>query len=338
MTSKERVLCAIGHEEPDRLPTTLYLDPDLKARLMDEPEGRSALSLIEDDTLRILWELEAEIIDQTSFRDPFGVLWKRAGTAYFHRDPPMRTPDVHKMPRIRLLPAGEEERIRQLRRENPEKFIYYQLSLTFGERLWALRGFEQYLADLVENPTFVHKALDVLLEMHLEAIEALIRLPINGITFGDDFGSQKGMMISPACFREFYKDRLALLYSTVRDAGLVAGAHSCGDNTEIMGDYVDIGLQVFHPLQPECMDIREIKREYGRDLTFRGGIGTQGAVVRSTPEQVRAYVVDSVRVLAEGGGYLMEPGKPLPSEMTTENAIAFIEAMCEARQMTRSFV
>ncbi len=88
----------------------------------------------------------------------------------------------------------------------------------------------------------------------------------------------------------------------MRSAGLIAGHHSCGDNTEIMKDFVDIGLQVFHPLQPEAMDIVKIKKEFGKDLTFRGGIGTQGDMVFGTPEQARKAVRDAVKVLSKGGG------------------------------------
>ena len=99
-----------------------------------------------------------------------------------------------------------------------------------------------------------------------------------------------------------------------------------------MGDYVDIGLQVFHPLQPECMDIKAIKNQFGRDLTFRGGIGTQGAAVHGTPEDARHAVLDAARILSLDGGYLLEPCKPLPPETPVENALAFIEAMEKARR------
>jgi uroporphyrinogen decarboxylase len=332
LTSRERVLAAIRHEVPDLVPATIYIDQNLRTRLLNDPAGRTVLSHFEDDTIRILWEVESVCVDETTFRDRFGVLWKRTGSAYFHQDPPLSEPDASRIPRIQLLPEGEVKRIQDIRAQNPDKFIYYQFTLTFSERLWALRGFEQYLMDLADQPQFVHDALDILLQMHQEALDVLVKQPVDGITFGDDFGSQRGLLISPASFREFFKERLGSLYARVRDAGLVVGAHSCGDNTAIMGDYVDIGLQVFHPLQSECMDIGQIKREFGRDLTFRGGMGVQGPVVYGTPDEVWDFVHTSVRTLAAGGGYLMEPCKPLPPETPLANAIAFLEAMHSARR------
>lgn len=75
------------------------------------------------------------------------------------------------------------------------------------------------------------------------------------------------------------------------------------------------------------MDICRIKKDYGRDLTFRGGIGTQGDIVFGTPEQARGEVRRAVKILSEGGGYLLETAKPLPEETPVENAIAVIEEM-----------
>ena len=322
MTSRERVLQAIRHKQTDVLPGTLYLDERLKNLSgLDYP----------NDTVRILWEIESEPLPDGGFRDPFGVRWERNAASACFVAPPLREPDAKQIPRLSLLPEGEINRIRSIRAANPDRFIYYQFTMTFGERLWALRGLEQYLADLVEYPDFIHQALDVLLEMHMGAIDVLVTLPIDGITFGDDFGTQRGLMISPALFRTFFRDRLAILYRRVHAAGLVVGAHSCGDNTAIMRDYIEIGLQVFHPLQPECMDITTIKREYGRDLTFRGGIGVQGSVVHGTPDQVRREVLTAAKILSAAGGYLLEPCKPLPPETPIENAVAFVEAMKQAR-------
>jgi len=329
-TSREYVLDAVSHQTPEVLPATLYLDETLKPRL-EERFGYRPNEQFQNDTIRILWEVEHEIVDDTTFYDPFGVRWVRSESAYFFEDPPLAEPDVSAVPRIKLLPDTEPQRILKIRKDNPDKFIYYQFSMTFGERLWALRGMEQYLTDLAWHEEFVHEALDLLLEMHFEALDVLFDLPIDGVTFGDDFGSQKGLMISPATFRSFFKPRLAQLYEKVRAAGLVVGAHSCGDNTEIMADYVDIGLQVFHPLQPECMDITYIKKEFGKDLTFRGGIGTQGSAVHGTVAQAKQAVFQAAEILSAGGGYLLEPCKPLPPETPVENAMAFIEAMEKAR-------
>ncbi len=130
-TSRDHVLKTIGHKRPEVLPATLYLDDILRQKIKDR-FGLHIVNQFENDTIRIL----------------------------------LKEPDASKIPRISLLP--KKDRILKIRKENPDKFIYYQFTMTFGERLWALRGMEQYLTDLVLNQTFIHKALDLLLEMHLE--------------------------------------------------------------------------------------------------------------------------------------------------------------------------
>jgi uroporphyrinogen decarboxylase len=330
VTSRDLVLQAIAHESPVRIPATLYIDADLKSRLLRE-RGYDVDRQFVNDTVRVLWEVESKRIDADYFTDPFGCTWRDHDGGYMFVNPPMSEPNVADVPRIALFPACEKQRVLDARAANPDAFIYYQFTMTFGERLWALRGMENYLMDLASEPKFIHGALDVLLEMHMEALEELFTLPIDGVTFGDDFGSQKGLMISPASFREFYKPRLAKLYGRVRDAGVIVGAHSCGDNTLILGDYIDIGLQIFHPLQPECMDIAAVKREFGKHLTFRGGIGTQGAAAHGTPEDARRAVIQATRILSENGGYLLEPCKPLPGETPLDTAIAFIQALQDVR-------
>ena len=327
MTSRELALEAVAHRAPARLPWTLYLAAPLAAKLEAEWGPRSGWPCPADDIIRILWEVQHEDVSPTLFRDRFGGDWQREEGGYVFINPMLTEPDASRIPRIELLPQEDVDRILETRRREPDRFIFYQFTGTFGERLWSLRGLDRTLMDYLLEPDFVHKALDVLLEMHMRALDTLLELPVDGVTFGDDFGSQRGLMVSRKVFLEFFKPRLAQLYARVRSADKVVGHHSCGDNTDLMGDFVDIGLQVFHPLQPEAMDIRRIKREFGRDLTFRGGIGTQGALVFGSPEEARAEVRESVRVLAEGGGYFLETAKPLPQETPVENAKAIIDEM-----------
>jgi uroporphyrinogen decarboxylase len=323
-TSRDLAYQAIGHKQPERLPMTLYLDPHVEKKLTAVWGHRCLWPVPEDDIIRILWPLEDHDVSDSGFRDRFGCEWKREEGSCMFVNPPLLEPDASKIPRISLITEKDIAMIRSVRACNPEKFIFYQFTSTFGERLWCLRGLEQTLMDYILEPDFVHHALDDLLETHLSALEKILPLPIDGVTFGCDYGMQKNLMISRDIFLKFFKPRLAILYEKVRNAGKIAGHHSCGDNTEIMGDFVDIGLQMFHPLQPEAMDIRIMKREFGKDLTFRGGIGTQGKIIFGTPAEAAAEVRNSVKILAEDGGYFLETSKPLPREIPLENAIAVI--------------
>ena len=335
MNSRELALCAISHQRPPRLPFTLYLASPLQKKIEQIMGPREQWPVPQDDLIRILWDVEVEIVSPTLFKDLFGCEWQREEGGYVFINPPLKEPDVSLIPRIDLLRPYDIARIQDARTRRPDAFIFYQFTATLGERLWCLRGLERTLMDYLTEPAFVHEALDILLEMHMKALDVILPLPIDGVTFGDDFGTQRGLMISRKIFCEFFRPRLTKLYDRVRMAGKVVGHHSCGDNTGLMADFVDIGLQVFHPLQSEAMDIRAIKREFGKSLTFRGGIGTQGPIVFGTPDDARRAVRESVRILSEGGGYLFETSKPLPEETPVENAIAVIEEF--ARSMRYEF-
>lgn len=326
-TSRELVLLAINHHEPQRIPFTLYVAKPLYNKLKDMWGPREQWPCPADDTIRILWPLEFTDISPMMFEDRFGCQWQREHGGYTFVNSQLKEPEVVQIPRIELVSQSDIELIIETRKQNPDRFIYYQFSGTFGERLWCLRGLEQTLMDYLLESNFVHKSLDILMEMHIEALDKILSLPIDGVTFGDDFGSQRGLMISRSIFLDFFKPRLAKMYEKVRSAGKIVMHHSCGDNTEIMADLIDIGLQVFHPLQPEAMDICYSKREFGKYLTFRGGIGTQGDIVFGTPRQAREEVRRAVKILSKGGGYLLETAKPLPEEMPIENANAVIDEM-----------
>ena len=328
VTSRERTLTAIAHKNPDKIPLTFYVEQPLYDRMLKEFGPRETWPCPPDDIIRILWPIDYSDITEAGCKDMFGCDWIRHEQGGFMMaNPPMKEPEANLIPRIDILPQSEIDRILQTRKKHPDKFIFYQFTSSFGERLWSLRGLEQTFMDYLLYPDFVSEALDILLEMHMKALEKLLKLPVDCVTFGDDMGSQRGLLISRKLFLKFFKPRYAMLYERVRAAGMVVGMHSCGDNTELMSDFVDIGLQIFHPLQPEAMDIAHIKKEFGKDLTFRGGLSTQRAIPFGTPQEARQEIRDSVRVLSQGGGYLMETAKPLRPETPIENVIAVMEEM-----------
>ena len=157
MTPWTLVLNAIAHHTCDRILCTLYLDDRIWPRLEEFYPHTAALPKKQNDTIRILWDVNSQELDDSSFLDPFGVKWIRSEASYQFVHPPLSRPDIKQIPRIRLLREEDVEEIRAIRRDSHDKFIYYQFTMTLGERLWALRGLEQYLIDLVEHPRFVHE-------------------------------------------------------------------------------------------------------------------------------------------------------------------------------------
>ena len=181
---------------------------------------------------------------------------------------------------------------------------------------------EHLLLDLHLHPGFVHDLLEGILRQLLANLEVFGReLDMECVWLSDDYGSQRELLISPEHWRTFVAPRLLRLVEAVRLRGLHFVLHSDGNIAEVLPDIVDMGVDLLNPVQPECMDVHRIKKEYGSRITLWGGYGTQGTLMFGTPAEVRREVFALCDV--------MEPGLGVPDEMPLRNAVAFIEAARE---------
>jgi uroporphyrinogen decarboxylase len=188
------------------------------------------------------------------------------------------------------------------------------------------------------QPAFYEELLEGILHFQLQVLERLLALPIDGVMFSDDWGDQRGVLMGPELWRRFLKPRAQRLHDAVHAAGpsadLRAGRwtlqHCCGNVLDIIPEMIDIGLDVLESLQPEAMDVYEIKRRFGQHLRLWGGLGTQRLLPFGTPGEIRHEVARLRRELGRGGGYILAPAKPLMLEVPTENAVAVVEAFTGA--------
>ena len=214
-------------------------------------------------------------------------------------------------------------------RQHTERFKIVQLGLMFFERTWFMRGMENILMDFHLNPGFVHELLDGLEAACIGIIDRLLLDygdRIDAIGMSEDYGSERSLLISPRTWREFIKPRLARIVARIRGGGKQAYIHSCGHVLPVIGDLVDIGVTMLQPLQPEAMDIFEVKRQFGKHLCLMGGISTQHTLPCGTVEDVRREVRACLEQMAAGGGYVMAPAKPIMPGVPVENAVALIDA------------
>jgi uroporphyrinogen decarboxylase len=114
-------------------------------------------------------------------------------------------------------------------------------------------------------------------------------------------------------------------YGRIKRAGKKCYFHSCGYIRPILPDLIDIGIDMIQPLQPEAMDIFELKREFGKDLCLVGGISTQKTLPFGTPQDVIEEVNLCLEKMAAGGGYILAPAKPILPGVPVDNAVALID-------------
>jgi uroporphyrinogen decarboxylase len=195
------------------------------------------------------------------------------------------------------------------------------------ERAWSLRGFDQFLMDLVCEPEWAAELLERITEIQVTLARRFVAMGVDGGYFGDDYGAQKSLLFSPAVWREMIKPRLARMFAVFREADLPVILHSDGDIWPILPDLVDIGLTCLNPVQPEVLDHDRLYREFGNHLSFYGGISTQGVLPNGTPAAVSAATRDCIARLApDHTGLLLGPSHRMQSDIPPANVAAMLTA------------
>jgi uroporphyrinogen decarboxylase len=202
---------------------------------------------------------------------------------------------------------------------------------TLFECAWLLRGMENLLADFLLHPKLAAALLDWLTASGTESATRLARAGIDILTTGDDVGTQRGMMMSPALWRQWLKPRLAEIITAAKTVNpdLLVFYHSDGNIEAIIPELIEIGVDILNPVQPECMDPAGLKCEYGRDLAFWGTIGTQTTMPLGTPDEVKSTIRERIETVGQGGGLLLAPTHVLEPDVPWENLLAFFEAVDE---------
>ena len=331
MTNKERVKAALNHQETDLVPWQMdclsAAEKKLKGHFGDvdlfEVIGNH-VAMFEPSYYSIF---KTEDLDDNKFRDAFGAVWELKpnediGTVIFNplKDATLKDyefPDPNKIMELNEIPSFINK--------NKDNFIIGAIGFSLYERAWILRGIEPILTDFLMNPLFVEELFDKIIEFNLVITKRLCKFSIDAFHFGDDWGQQEGMIIDPDMWRKFFKKRLRKLYDEVHYAGLPVSIHSCGDITEIIPDLIEIGVNMICPLQAEAMDFKFLKREYGKDLAFWGGVSTQKTLPFGSPEDVRREIMEHIKVLGKGGGYILAPSHELQKDIPLENMLAFID-------------
>jgi uroporphyrinogen decarboxylase len=200
---------------------------------------------------------------------------------------------------------------------------------TIWETAWALRGYDRLLSDLVTAPELAEAILDIPYRYHLAAARRLVEMGVDMIWIGDDVGSQRAMLISPAHWRRFLKPRMAGFIAALKAANprVKVAYHSDGVVWPILPDLIEIGLDILNPVQPACMDPAELKARYGEQLCFWGSIDEQQTLPFGTAEEVRGEVLERLRTIGRGGGLIIGPTHHVQLDTPMENFWSMVNAI-----------
>jgi uroporphyrinogen decarboxylase len=197
------------------------------------------------------------------------------------------------------------------------------------ENSWQIRGYEEFLMDLLTQQEWAELLLDRFCENNVRTAAAVARAGYDCLSTGDDVANQNALMMRPAVWRELMKPRWARVIEAARTIkpDIHVWYHSDGNVEEILDDLVEIGITILNPVQPECMDPVRIRRRFGKRLAFDGCIGTQTTFPFGKPADMRRVIRELASALdAKSGGLMLSPTHVLEPEVPPENVVAFFEA------------
>ncbi len=364
MDHRERVLTAVNHQEPDRVPTALWggaygiTDPVYHALLayLDRGEPVPPFRTRRGHTVnhyddRVLEALDTDVrhvwLGFTDLGGPpagggpdaWGVGWKQSGIYFAATQHPLEEATVDDLeaypwPDVERFIRRDELRRRARRlRERTDYAVVGRAADSFGplERASSLRRMDQFMLDLALNEIFatalIDRITDVLyrlLEIYLDTAGPyldVLELP------GDDYAA-RNPLISPAMFDRFFEAPWRRLIRLVEAAAPHCKVlfHSDGRMEPFLGRLVDLGVDVFHCLEPmPGVDMAQVKRDYGERLCFWGAIDIKRAL-QGDVARVEAEVRERIGVLGPGGGYVLAPANHLQPDVPPENVVALFQA------------
>ncbi len=349
MNSKQRVLTALDHLEPDRVPMVSSFTPEFASKLkkyfglrdsLVNPHGGIEHDLevrLGNDILQTAQGFANSYYQNFDhgYTDDWGIEWKIVG--YQTSKGPGKYTEIANNPlsddsciESYLPPDPLDEKKYESSKKLVQDFgethaIMGVIVCTVFETAWALRGLDKLMIDLALNEDTAQKILDIPFKYHLEAGKKLAGLGVDMIWTGDDVGGQNSMMISPQTWKKFLKPRMATIFEEVKkiNKDIKIAYHSDGYIYPIIDDLIEIGLDVLNPVQPKSMDPNYLKKRYGKNLSLWGTIDIQHTLPFGTEQEVADEVKTRIKNLAPGGGFIIAPTHNVQIDTSIENFFAF---------------
>ena len=188
-------------------------------------------------------------------------------------------------------------------------------------------GLENFSYALYDNLEVVEALFEIIGSTYLEITRKLVKMPGLGAVFmADDLSHAGGCLVSPRVFRKYVFPWYRKIGETCEEAGLPFIFHSDGDITEVLDDLSECGITAIHPIEPQAMDIVEVKKRFGDRFCIFGNIDLDYTLTRGTVDEVTEQVKERIRELAPGGGYGLAASNSVPDYVKPENYRAMVEA------------
>jgi len=348
MTARERVLTALAHREPDRVPIDCWATAEVKAAL------RRRLGAADDEAMLRHLGVDFRVIPGPRYIGPERLagedIWGvgRQTIAFGEGD---RQGSYRELASSPLADVSSVAEIEQHRWPSPDWWDYSEIAaqcrrhagyavVYVGDRLdrtaqlkpaMYLRGVEQILLDLAIEPEIVECIVAHIVEYYLEYNRRVFEAAGGGIDIfmmGDDFGMQTGPLLSVAMWERFFAVGFLRFINLAHRYGIRVMHHTCGAVRPLIPHFIDAGLDILQSLQPRAagMALAGLKRDFGADLCFHGSMDIQHTLPRGTPADIVAEVRDRMAAGKPGGGFIICTAHNIQPDTPIDNVAALFEA------------
>ncbi|MDP3064955.1 MAG: uroporphyrinogen decarboxylase family protein [Chloroflexota bacterium] len=331
MNGYERIVAALKRQEPDQIPLLeLYIHPKVVEGLCP---GCDLLEMVERMDLDGICVTRGGGRPVTGVRpkiyvDEWGTTFGRTTESYHPIEGPIKSSADLKD--YTPPDPNREELVVNVRRAaqrfKGRRFVAFHTAPDFMSAA-VLRGFPQFLVDLIENQELAHRLLKMVNDYHCQLSRRAIEAGADAVVLAGDWAFNDGPFMSPKLFREFVLPCFKRAVDTVHEAGGYAIKHSDGNLWQIMDMIAATGVDAINPIQPDAgMDIGEVKAKYGDRLCVTGNINCGHTLSEAPIEEVVRETKDAIRKAGPGGGYIMMSSNSLHSSVRPENYRAMVEA------------
>ncbi|MFP3904484.1 MAG: uroporphyrinogen decarboxylase family protein [Armatimonadota bacterium] len=353
MTGRERILAALQCDRPDRVPVfEMYMNGSsivavhrLLTGEQDDAQKRQDLTGQEGEEVISMYceMIEALDVDATCFgvaqglqpegeglaRDKFGVLFELSdlGEPYPIEGPIRSKDDIPGYDMAADLADEDFAQVVQIM-ETLGPARAHLVSIPDPYKVaWRLRGgMQELLVDFATDSELVHGVMRIATDYCLAAVRKTAETGTDGIAVPGDLAGEHTLLMSPTHYREMIKPYEAEIVKEAHCCGLPIFKHSDGNMWQILDDLLEIGFDGFHPVQPQCMNIGEVKEHLAGRMCVLGNIDCRELLVNGSPVEVEATVRETIEIAAPGGGYILTSSNSIHPSVKPENYIAMVQA------------
>ena len=341
MNHKQRVHAALKRQTTDRVPIWMWFHPATAEKMSKALEIPSSyLDEVLGHDIKQTWvsnnyAMEGIVHENNGdiHIDDWGIEWIKSDEFNQIKSYPLKNASRDEILNYQY-PYEKADKLLNLMQpvleHKKDYFIGCDISPSLFEMIWRLRGMEESIYDIVLDrelfQTMINQAADF--NLHL-AKRAVSEFELDWLWSGDDVAGKENMIMSPEDWREIIKPRLQEIFDVGKSNGLWMAHHCCGALRSIIPDLIEMGLDVLNPIQCDCvgMNPAELKRDFGKDLAFMGGVDTIEFLPNATSDKVFKETKELIETMtADGGGYILAASHTIPPETPLENIFALYEA------------